>query len=318
MKTIKNALFGFLNVSADFSRRTGLYKLLPSRANVYDYFFLKFWAGGEIIDIQGSKMCINLKDENPVMRRTFEVYATNRVHELETTNLCNDVLKKGDVFVDLGANIGYFTLLAARLVGEKGRVFSFEPEPKNFGYLSKNIEINNYKNVVAEQKAVSDKNGKTKLFICSYDTGHHTINRSNGIEAYSRGRAIEEKSIEIETITLDNYFLDKVDRVDAIKIDVEGAESLALAGMDRILRQNRDIKIFPEFFPLLIEKMGSAPRDLIDKLMKIYKFDVYAIGSDYAMKNSIDKLFKISDIKTLMSLIKKEDDHVNLYLKKRG
>lgn len=188
MKKIKKILFSTLiAVSNFFGRNIRIYKKIPFSDKIYIFLLQKFWPYGEIIEIQGSKMHLNILEENPVMRKTFQAYALNRIHEEATTNLFKKIVKEGDVVIDLGANIGYFALLAAKLVGPTGKVFAFEPEPQNFSYLKKNVELNNYTNVMIEQKAVSNYNRRTKLFICPYDSGHHIINRPNGIEAYRLG-----------------------------------------------------------------------------------------------------------------------------------
>ena len=257
---------------------------------------------------------MNPNENSYNMRRTLEDYASNLVHEKATTDLFKKTVKNGDVVVDLGANIGYFSLLASRLTGSQGKVFSFEPEPKNYNYLKKNIELNNYNHAQPFQKAVSDKNGTTKLFICDYDTGHHTINKQDGIQAYSRGRIAKERSIDIETVTLDNFLREKTNRINAIKMDVEGAEMLALSGMDRVLKDNKDIKMIVEFFPLLIEKMGSDPKEFIRRLIQDYGFSIYIIPEDYAALTS--EMKKLNSIQDVMSYRKNEEDHINLFLQR--
>jgi FkbM family methyltransferase len=225
------------------------------------------------------------------------------------------VVEPGNVVIDLGANIGYFTLLAAKLVGEAGQVYAFEPEPRNFAYLKKNIEINAYANVIAEEKAVSDRNGKTKLFICSYDSGHHTINQLDGIEAYSRGRQFERDYIEVDVVALDDFLEGRAERVDVIKIDVEGAEELAISGMENILKNNKNIKIFLEFFPILIEKMGSSPQGFIESLLGDFGFMIHAIGHDYSMENyGAASLLRIKDYDQLKGLLQDRFAHINPYL----
>jgi len=314
MKKIKKFLFKILKNISAFFRNTKLHRIIPFRGKLYDFLFQKLWSDGEILEIQGSKMYINVRDKDSVMRKTFQAYALNRIHEETTTNLFRKVVKEGNVVVDLGANIGYFTLLAARLIGEKGKVFAFEPEPKNFGYLIKNIKLNDYNNIVAVQKAVSDHSGKTKLFICPYDSGHHTINQPSGIKAYSRQKLSEIAFIEVETVTLDEYLKDKVDRVDVVKIDVEGAEALVIFGMRETLRKNKNIKIFLEFFPLLIKKMGSFPQEFIESLLKNFNFNIFVIGHDYSMERSKETTLRIENYENLRQLLKSETDHINLYL----
>ena len=292
--------------------KTGIHKKFPFIISIYNFLFGYLWSYKNIVEIQGSKMYLNIKDESLCMRKTFEGYASDLVHEKSTTELFKKVVKNSNTVVDLGANIGYFTLLAAKLVGPQGKVFAFEPEPKNYSYLIKNIELNNYKQVIALQKAVSNKKGETKLYICDYDTGHHTINQYEGIEAYSRGRKTKEHFIEIETITLDNFFKDKKESIDVVKMDVEGAEALALAGMDRILKKNKHLKMFIEFFPLLIEKMGNSPKEFINKLLNDHHFLIYIIPGDYNAEEG--KMIKINSVEEIMVFRKKEEDHINLFL----
>jgi len=261
-------------------------------------------------------MYININDESPSMRMTFQAYAAEQIHEKVTTELFKKVVKERNTVIDLGANIGYFTLLAAKLVGFQGKVFAFEPEPKNYNYLQKNIKLNNYENVTALQKAVSDKNGKTKLYICDYDTGHHTIRQYSGIEAYSRGRHTEEKSIEIETVTLDEFFKGKEELIDVIKIDVEGAEALALTGMEGILRTNKNLKMFVEFFPLLIRKIGNSPEEFIRKLLEDYNFSISVIPEDYDAQKG--EMIKINNVNDIRGLCPSEESHINLFLEHNG
>ncbi|MFH1656592.1 MAG: FkbM family methyltransferase [Candidatus Nealsonbacteria bacterium] len=312
---MKSILFKSLTKIRQILKKIGVSKKIPGVLQVHNFLYRIFWPYKNIIEIQGSKMKINPNDESFSMRETFEGYATNLIHEKTTTNLFKKIVKKGNVVVDLGANIGYFTLLAAKLVGPSGKVYAFEPEPKNFNYLKDNIKINNYNHVFLNQKAVSDKQGITKLFICSYDTGHHTINQNKGIEVYSSGREIQEKSIEIETIILDDFLRDKTNKVDILKIDVEGAELLAVKGMKGILEKNRNIKILLEFFPLLIKEMGSSPKELMRILVREHGFNVFVVGQDYAMNvNPSRELLKVNSFKEITGFLKEESDHVNLFL----
>ena len=179
---------------------------LPFYVWIMDVVPFLFYTEPEVLTIQGSKMYLNVREQDKDMRKTFRAYAKNRVHEPRTTQFVQDVLKQGDIFVDLGANIGYFSLLAAKTVGKGGRVFSFEPENRNFKYLIRNKELNNYNQITAAQKAISNKKDKVKLYICPYDTGHHTINQSEGITSYTTAAVYEPDKItysEIETVTLD-------------------------------------------------------------------------------------------------------------------
>jgi len=299
----------------------GITKIVPGTRSIYEFLFRLFWQNKDVVEVQGSKMYVNVFDPDPSMRHTFRHYALKHVHEESTTALFCKVVKKGNVVVDLGANIGYFTLLAARLVGKEGKVYAFEPEPRNYGYLLKNIQLNGYDNVVAVQKAVADKPGTLKLFICPYDTGHHTIQKYGGIKAYRPDFVDDKKEfVEVETVSLDDFFKGIATPISIIKMDVEGAEMLALSGMERVIRENENLAMFVEFFPLLIREMGQSPEEFARRILEDFHFTVFAVGHDYSMH---DKLFsegclRIDTVSELMNLCKGWNDHLNLYLKKVG
>ncbi|CEG11098.1 Methyltransferase FkbM (fragment) [groundwater metagenome] len=122
-----------------------------------------------VVDVKGNKMYIDPK-RDPVIA-LYDIGG----YENAETQLFESRIKEGDVVLDIGANIGYYTLIAAKLVGVNGKVYAFEPDPTNFSFLKKSVEINNYKNVICEQKAVSNENGKVKLFLHKFITGAHTI-----------------------------------------------------------------------------------------------------------------------------------------------
>jgi len=315
MKKMKSFVFSVFEKIVELLARTGINKKTPGASAVYNYLFRGLWPYPEFIEVQGSRMYLNPKEKCLDMKKTFKDYADNLIHEEATTALFKKNVREGNVVVDLGANIGYFTLLASRIVGPKGKVFAFEPEPRNYSYLKKNIEINSYKQAAAFRKAVSSQNGKTELFICDYDSGHHTINQFSGIETYGRGRDSRKTAIEIETVALDDFLREKAGHVDVIKMDVEGAEFLALSGMDKILRNNKGLKMFVEFFPLLIEKMGNSPREFIERLLGDYNFSVFVIPDDYDA--SKHEMVKINSAEEAMAFIKKEEDHINLFLEKK-
>jgi FkbM family methyltransferase len=207
--------------------------------------------------------------------------------------------------VDLGANIGYFSLLAARLVGREGKVYAFEPEPRNFGLLLKNIELNGYNNIVAVQKAVSNISGSISLFLHVKDTGAHTI--------YQPEHAEKEfgECIEVQTVTVDEFFEDKEQRIDVIKMDIEGAEMAALLGMDRVIRENENLKMFIEFHPPGIRRRGDSLEGFARRLLEDYDFSIMAIG-DYTMRK---EYLKINTVKELVDFCK-GGKTVNLFVEK--
>lgn len=200
--------------------------------------------------IQGHKMYLDTTDSLGLSSSEF--------HENFETQLVRNLIKKGDTVLDIGANIGYYTLIFAKLVGREGKVFAFEPDLENFNLLKKNVKINGYRNIILVNKAVSNKNGKEKLYISIYNKGDHRIFDVND------GR----KYIEIETIKLDDYFKNYNGNIDFIKIDVQGAEGGVIEGMLNLLEKNRDLKILSEFVPSLSTLFGFKPKEFFNMLLK--------------------------------------------------
>jgi FkbM family methyltransferase len=205
----------------------------------------------DFAEVQGSKMYLDPNDSLNL--------SINGVYGELDTRIMKEYVLKNDIVIDVGANIGYYTLLFSRLVGEQGKVLSFEPEPKNFEILKKNIEINAYKNVQIEQVALSDKNGEIDLFV-SDNMLNHKIYRTENIIS---------KPIKVKAITLDDYVSkhELTDKINFIKIDVEGAELKAMNGMKHILQESKKLKIFTEFMFHHLKQCGSEPKDLVNLLL---------------------------------------------------
>jgi len=260
--------------------------------------------------IQNFLMFINTKEPSYSFRKTLRYYDKVGAHEPSTTEVFRKIIKPGNVVIDVGANMGYFSLLAKSLGAE---VYAYEPEPKSYGYLVKNAEINNY-NITARSSAISNILGRERFYFCSYDSGHHTLKQDEGIKDYKRTSLLRKcmdlfanKYIDIFTTTLDDEIKGKVD---VIKMDCEGSELLAVKGMSRILAENKDLKMIIEFFPLLLEKMGSNPEDLFDILNN--RFKIYIIPNDYDAENGV----RVDSYLDLMKHLIKVDSHLNLYLTK--
>ena len=200
--------------------------------------------------------------------------------ERGTTRLFEDIIQKGMVVLDVGANIGYFTLIAAKLVGEEGKVFAFEPEPYNFDLLVKNIKLNGYHHVIPTQKAISDKNGRATLFLDKTQWGQHSLSRGN-VTNFSGN------SVEVEVQTLDDFLKDFGHRVDFAKIDVQGAESAVIQGMRQIIENNKNLKLVVQFSPEELRGFGSSPEEFLNRLTG-YGFKLYQIGESKEQMVPVD------------------------------
>jgi FkbM family methyltransferase len=189
----------------------------------------------------------------------LSIYGIHGTHDFK---IIKNNVKDGDNVIDLGANIGYFTLILAKLVGPTGKVFAFEPDPRNLALLKKNVEYNNYKNVIIVPKAVSNVNDKCTLY-----TGQKTFGQN---KIYKPKNTKTQKFIPIdsETVRLDDFFKTNglLDKISFIKMDIEGAEFLALSGMKEILKLNKNIKIFTEAEISYLEDAGSSYDQFIDLL----------------------------------------------------
>jgi FkbM family methyltransferase len=211
----------------------------------------------------------------------------NEIYEPYETELISSIIKPGSVVLDIGANIGYHTLLFAKLVGQSGKVFAFEPDPANFRLLEKNVSVNGYPNVALEQKAVSNRNEKKKLYLHESNPMMHTIFKSQQRSGLD--------SVEIDTISLDNYFSNYGGKIDFIKMDIEGSEYTALEGMQTILQRQNDIKLLVAFNPSAIREYGYKPEQQIDLLVS-NGFTVYfanALTKDLELVNPGDVQYLI-------------------------
>lgn len=196
----------------------------------------------------------------PAQRRGFGkfIFAFREYYEPELAYL-EKILSPGKVFADVGANFGVYTLAASRIVGEAGMVLAFEPTAESFAILRRNIELNQFSNVHFFQVALAQMRSKAWLYH-----GWDPVGNSLG-----KDPLYGDEGEEVQTEALDQLLEENgVDRVDAIKIDVEGAEELVLRGAIRCLTTQSPIVIF-EFNPGCAARLGLSPwgaRDLLENL----------------------------------------------------
>ncbi len=164
-------------------------------------------------------------------------------------------LYEGEIFIDIGANVGAYSLVASRLVGKSGKVIAFEPGSKSFLRLLKNISLNGLTNIIPERMAVIDKSTQTDLFI----SGSQNLGMSS-IYHHDSETGITEK---VEAVSLDDYVEKKgISRIGLIKIDIEGSEFLALKGMQKVLTDMRP-KILVELKEETLKNSGYTEKDII-------------------------------------------------------
>lgn len=144
---LKFALFGLLKKIVNYITGTGISKKIPGTLTVHDFLVRHLWPYQNVIEIQGSKMYVNVYDKDPSMRQTFQSYALCQEWEPSTTEIFKKMVKEGDTVVDLGANIGYFTLLAAKLVGKKGKVYALDKQPLAIEKIEKRARREGFSNI---------------------------------------------------------------------------------------------------------------------------------------------------------------------------
>jgi FkbM family methyltransferase len=186
------------------------------------------------------------------------------------TQLWRDLIKPGMVVADVGGNLGVYTLLAARGAGLNGVVHSFEPDHDNHALLTRNVEANGYGNVVVHHSAVADKVGSISLFCRPEHRGDHRI--------YASGENVGP-SVEVPVTSLDAVFADSP-RLDVVKLDIQGAEGRAIAGMTEVLRANPGLKLITEFWPEGLTKAGTDPAEYLNALRE-HDFEIRRIDDEH-------------------------------------
>jgi FkbM family methyltransferase len=190
--------------------------------------------------------------------------------EPHITRILFKYLKRGDYVLDIGANIGYHSLVAAKIVGEKGKVECFEPSPLTIDRLKQNIVLNNQTNVVVHQKAVSNKREKIELKIPSEFV-------SNSGRASFRSLEENFRVCEVEAVLLDEYLvLDKA--IKLVKMDIEGAEALALEGMTDLIDKMKPIFVL-ELTDQYLKQMGSSAQLVLEFFWK-KNYNIYIAGEE--------------------------------------
>lgn len=238
------------NVPAGVIVKRGLSKVLSKMGFVLPnkYFLIKSYGG---------KIYLNLRESRMMIDRALGIY------EYWKTKLFFHLVKQGMTIVDVGVNKGYYSLLFAKLMNDKGRVLSFEPVPENCFWIRQSIEANGYRCIKLHQCALSNeestatfylgkKSGFGSLFYSSYRTG--------------------------EMITVKTRMLDKVldeegiNDIDLMKIDVEGGDLLVLDGTRKLLQTSQKLKIVMDIDVQTIEEKNE-----LFELLTSFNFIIYDI-----------------------------------------
>lgn len=196
-----------------------------------------------VIEVYGSRLRLDPEDSLFLGSHDYEPYASKLVMGL---------LRPGDIAVDVGAMIGYYTVIMAKHVGSNGRVYAFEPDADNFALLESNVGMNGYTHVDCRNVLVGAESGRGKLWRAASNRGDH--------HAFA---SADRESVDVDVVALD----DVVDRpVDLVKIDVQGYESFVLDGMRGLIDRSPQLAMLLEFCPALLLEAGTQPADLLERL----------------------------------------------------
>lgn len=205
-----------------------------------------------LVNCPGGKIYLNLR-EGIMMRECFL-----GIYETPKMNLFKRILKPNMTVINVGAHRGYFSFLSAKLMEDKGKIYSIEPDPANISWLKKGLRTNRYNSIKPFQLAFSNKNGFLKLFKGD-KSGHHSLTEDMGYG-----------SIVVKVQKLDDFIKENnIKKVDLIKIDVEGADIEVIEGAEELLQQE-NLKIVMDIHDIDREKLFDIFRK---NNYSIYKYN---------------------------------------------
>jgi len=218
---------------------------------------------------RGGRIYLPLGDSHRMREKLYGTY------EFWKTRLVERIVHEGMTILDVGANVGYYTLLTARLVGPTGRVLAFEPHPEVLHWLSRSVNANGYDNAELFSCALSDASGTVEFY-----PGRHSGWGSTLFHPESANQRL--KPFAVEARTLDDVLNGLgVDRVDLIKVDVEGTEAKVLAGARRTLR---------DLSPMMLVDVDLRDRKAVARIHGLLAdagYDCYAIDRGLTPLNEV-------------------------------
>lgn len=202
-----------------------------------------------------------------------QYYYIHQQYESFETCLIEQVARPGTTVVDIGANVGYYTLVLAKQIGPAGKVIAIEPDPSNMSLLRRNLQLNHLDNVLCEQAAALDHEGETTLYLSDINDGDHRVFDAQDDARFNQGK--KRMKVVVRAIVVDKYMAELGKQADLVKVDIQGAEMLALPGMLNTL-SHPDVVLFCEFWPYALRQAGSDPIQFLETL-KNQGFELFEI-----------------------------------------
>ena len=202
-----------------------------------------------------------------------------KLYEPDVSYFLMNILGKGDVFLDVGAHIGFFSMIAAKLVGPKGRVVVFEPEEENLQTLRKHIEINDVANIEVVDKVVCDADGPRTFYYNRDNDGAHCL-WDVSLHPFNKKSAADPKSRTVEATTLDTVIgALGLDGIKVLKIDTEGAEHQVIEGAVGTIKGSDIPFILCELNDFGLDLMGSS-QTAFRSFMKELGYDTFLMDKE--------------------------------------
>lgn len=243
-------------------------------------------------DLDRPEICVDRWKDFKINIDAFDSAIKKQIYfqgyfEWAETRFLRRSLKPGDVFVDVGANIGWHSLVAASRVGAAGRVHAFEPVSSTFDELASNIALNHFDQVVMHKFGLSDCDGVVDIFgNKDSDSGGNSLIHGEGYSILEKIRIRRGEDVLTEL---------GVDRIDLLKVDVEGAEIMVLRGLQRFFDEGRIRAMLLEINPIHLHAAKSSPQEIFDF--------VVAQGFSVADVRTPDKsMSKLHDYGRLMNI----------------
>jgi FkbM family methyltransferase len=234
--------------------------------------------------IYGFYLIIDPVKDNGVER---SIYFTG-TYEKGTLYIIKNILNKGDTFIDVGANIGLMSVFASKVIGGSGKVIAFEPNPNTLALLKNNIELNKCTNITTSDYAIGNANETAKI----YDRWDSNRGSATLIKPEK-----STDSYDIKISTLSDVLSDS-QKIDLIKLDIEGYELEALKGAENILKRDIPPALIVECSDISDNDLSKNRNEVYDYIKKLDKYRIYRTISD---KGRISKLIEMQSKVDLLS-----------------
>jgi FkbM family methyltransferase len=238
-------------------RGLGLGKKYRFLWTIYDAVFRIFAPKKPFVfQLNNYNFWMNPNEKVKHVRTWLQNYILQGEYEPDTTKLIEKIVKKGDTVIDIGASIGYFSINLSKIVGEGGKVFSFEPTREGFRYLCENKNLNDCKNIYPLNLAAWDKNEIVKMPKSDFAINAQWAN-----------------GVNISDFLKNNY---NIEEVNFIKMDIDGAEPWAIKGLADLIEKSKNLTMICEYYPKYIQASNGDPKffhDMLEKFFHLEKID---------------------------------------------